>query len=168
MSDKRLVTGLFRSRVAAESAARELRVTGYRQEDMTVLMSDATREKEFGIESGTKAAQGAAVGGAVGGTTGAVLAAIAAVGTSIALPGLGLVVAGPLAAALAGAGAGAATGGLVGLLVGSGIPEHRAKVYEAGLREGGILMGVEAGSDKDAKAVENLFGSLGALDVRQE
>lgn len=163
MSDKRLVTGLFRGRVAAESAARELRATGYRQEDMTVLMSDATREKEFGIESGTKAAQGAAVGGAVGGTTGAVLASVAAVGTSIALPGIGLVVAGPLAAALAGAGA--ATGGLVGLLVGSGIPEHRAKVYEAGLREGGILMGVEAKTEKEAKAVETLFDSLGARSI---
>lgn len=168
MADRKLITGLFRSRAAAEAAVRELSGMGYRQEDITLLMSDATREKEFGIEGGTKAAQGAAVGGAVGGTTGAVLAAIAAVGTSIAVPGLGLVVAGPIAAALAGAGAGAATGGLVGLLVGSGIPEHRAKVYEAGLRDGGILLGVEAKSDKDVAALENLFEGLGARDVRQE
>lgn len=93
-------------------------------------MSDATKSKEFAIETGTHAADGAGIGGAVG----AALAAIAAVGTSLAIPGLGLVVAGPLAAALAGAGAGGATGGLLGALIGAGIPEHRAKVYDAGLR----------------------------------
>lgn len=168
MADTKLVTGLFWSRAAAEAAVREVSATGYRQEDITLLMSEAAREKEFGVEGATKAAQGAAVGGLVGGTTGAVLAAIAAVGTSIALPGLGVVVAGPVAAMLAGAGAGGATGGLVGLLVGAGIPEHRAKVYEAGLREGGILLGVEAKSDKDVGALKNLFESLGARDVRQE
>ena len=51
----------------------------------------------------------------------AVLAALTAAGTSIALPGLGLVIAGPLAAAAAGAGAGAATGGLLGALIGWGL-----------------------------------------------
>ena len=45
------------------------------------------------------------------------MAAVAAAGTSLAIPGLGVVIAGPLAAALAGAGAGAATGGLLGAQV---------------------------------------------------
>src|SRR6185369_16437972 len=89
--------------------------------------------------------------GAIGGTVGAVLAAIAAVGTTIAIPGLGLVIAGPLAAAIAGAGAGGAAGGLVGALVGWGIPEERVKRYEAGIKEGGILMGVKSRSDADAR-----------------
>ena len=54
-----------------------------------------------------------------------------AVGSTIAVPGLGLVVAGPIAAALAGAGAGAAAGGLIGAMVGAGIPEDRgAKEYK--------------------------------------
>src|SRR5437879_5713335 len=47
--------------------------------------------------------------------------------TSIAIPGLGVIIAGPLAAGLAGAGAGALTGGLVGAFVGWGIPEEHAK-----------------------------------------
>ena len=89
------------------------------------------------------------------------------VGTSLAVPGLGLVIAGPIAAALAGAGAGAATGGLVGVLVGAGIPEHRAKVYDADVREGGILVGVEAGSDKDVQELEGLMEDIGARHVRQ-
>jgi hypothetical protein len=164
----KLVTGLFNNRMTAEAAVRETSKLGYTRDDVSVLMSDTTRSKEFGIEAGTKAAQGASVGGAVGGTVGAVLAALTAVGTSIALPGVGLVIAGPIAAALAGAGAGAATGGLIGLLVGAGIPEHRAKIYEAGLHAGGILIGVEAKSDADADKIEKVFESLHAQKVRQE
>ena len=47
---------------------------------------------------------------------------------SVALPGIGLVIAGPLAAAAAGAGAGAAGGGLLGALIGWNMPEERVKV----------------------------------------
>ena len=57
-------------------------------------------------------------------------------GTSLVIPGLGLIIAGPLAAGLAGAGAGGITGGLIGALVGSGIPEDRAKIYEDGKLNG--------------------------------
>jgi hypothetical protein len=164
----KLVTGLFKSRVTAESAVRELSKLGYTRDDVSVMMSDATRTKEFGIEAGSKAAEGASVGGAVGGAVGAILAALAAVGTSIALPGLGLVIAGPIAAALAGAGAGGAAGGLIGLLVGTGIPENRAEIYERGLREGGILLGVDAKSDADADRIAKVFESLNAKNVREK
>ena len=82
---------------------------------------------------------------------------IAAVGTSIAIPGLGLVIAGPIAAAVAGAGAGGAAGTLVGALVGWGIPEERVKHYESGIKEGGILMGVTPRSDEDAAHFETTW-----------
>ena len=164
----KLVTGLFKTRVAAEAAVDAIIKRGYTRDDISVLMSDATKSKEFAVETGTHAADGAGIGGAVGGTIGAVLAAIAAVGTSIALPGIGLVVAGPIAAALAGAGAGGATGGIIGALIGAGIPEHRAKVYDAGLRGGGILLGVEAKDNDDADKLERLLEDIGADHVRQE
>jgi len=164
----KLVTGLFKTRGAAESGVDAIIKRGYTRDDISVLMSDATRTKEFAIETRTHAVDGAGIGGAVGGVVGAVLAAIAAVGTNIMLPGLGLVVAGPLAAALAGAGAGGAAGGLIGALVGAGIPEHRAKVYDASLRAGGILVGVEAKADEEADKLEKLLEELGAEHVRQE
>ncbi len=153
----KLVTGLFKSRVAAEAAVDALLKRGYTRDDISVLMSDATKNKEFAIETGSRAADGAGIGGAVGGAVGAVVAAIVAVGTTIALPGIGLVIAGPIAAALAGAGAGGLTGGLVGALIGSGIPEDRAKEYEEGVKSGGIVMGVNARSDEDADYFENEF-----------
>lgn len=164
----KLVTGLFKSRVAAEAAVDAIIKRGHTRDDISVLMSDATKNKEFGVDTGTHVADGAGIGGAVGGAIGAVLAAIAAVGTTIVLPGLGLLVAGPIAAALAGAGAGGAAGGLIGALIGAGIPEHRARVYDAGLRAGGILLGVEAKDSDDAKKLEELLEDLGAEHVRQE
>ena len=62
--------------------------------------------------------------------------------------------AGPLAAALTGAGSGGAVGALIGALVGSGIPEERAKLYEQGIKEGCIVMGVTPRSDEDADYLE--------------
>ena len=154
-SDEMLVTGLFNDRPSAERAYDSVTARGYDKNDVNLVMSDDTRKRHFtgaGTETelGNKAAKGAGVGGAIGGTVGAIAAVVAAVGT-IAVPGIGIVVAGPLAAALAGGGAGAATGGLIGALVGAGIPEERVKDYEAGIKNGGILMGVKARNAADAE-----------------
>lgn len=154
-----MVTGLFRDRESAEKAYGSLTSRGYGKDDVNLLMSDETRKKHFTddgreTEMGSKALEGAGTGAAIGGTVGATLAAIAAVGTTLALPGLGLLVAGPIAAALAGAGAGGATGGLIGALIGAGIPEERVKRYEEGLKKGGIMMGVTPRSDDDASYFE--------------
>jgi hypothetical protein len=157
MKKPALVTGLFKNRVAAESAVDAILKRGYAREDISVLMSDATRTKEFAVQAKSHAADGAGIGGA-----------IAAVGSTILLPGLNLVIAGPIAAALAGAGAGAVTGGVIGALVGAGIPEYRAKVYETGLREGGILIGVEARSDEEVDVLESLLEDVGGSHVRTE
>src|SRR5678816_1134018 len=163
-----LVTALFKSKVSAEAAVDALLKHGFTRDDISVLMSDATRSKEFAIQTRSHAADGLGIGSAVGGAVGAVLAAIAAVGTTLFLPGINLVIAGPIAAALAGAGAGGAAGGLIGALVGAGIPEYRAKVYEAELRGGGILIGVEARNDEDVDRLETLLTELGAQNVRTE
>jgi hypothetical protein len=91
----------------------------------------------------------------IGGSLGAIIGGIAALGTNLVLPGLGLVVWGPIAAGLAGLGAGGATGGLIGALVGAGIPEERAKYYEEGVRNGGTMLGVRPRSNEDADYLEN-------------
>src|SRR5687768_17022968 len=168
MAKSKLVTGLFKNRIAAEAAVDAILKRGYTRDDISVMMSDATHSKEFALQARTHAADGAGIGGALGGVVGAVLAAIVAVGSSIILPGLNLVIAGPIAAALAGAGAGAATGGAIGALIGAGIPEYRAKVYEAGLKGGGILIGVEARSEEEIDRLEELLDELGAENVRTE
>ena len=154
----RMLTGLFKDRDSAERAYRSLGERGYGKDDVNLLMSDDTRKKYFSdtdTELGTKAWEDAGKGAAIGGGVGATIAALAAIGTTLALPGLGLLIAGPIAAALAGGGAGALTGGLIGALVGYGIPEEHAKHYEKGIREGGIVMGVNPRSPEDADFFEN-------------
>jgi len=163
-------SGIFRDRSSAEKAYQSLHDRGYHKDDVHLMMSDDTRDRHFGdsaehTELGDKAMEGAGVGSAIGGTAGAIIGAIAAIGTSVALPGLGLIIAGPLAAALAGAGAGGLTGGLVGALVGSGIPEEHAAEYEEGIKNGGIVMGVKPRNAEDAKYFEEQFKSNDADKV---
>jgi hypothetical protein len=158
-ASSRMVTGLFRDRESAERAYGSLTKRGYGEDDVNLIMSDETRKKHFmadgrETELGNKALEGAGTGAAIGGAVGATLAAIAAIGTTLALPGLGLLVAGPLAAAIAGAGAGGAAGGLIGALVGAGIPEERVKKYEEGIKNGGIMMGVTPRNEADAEYFE--------------
>ena len=172
MNQRPMVTGLFNDRESAEFAYGAAAERGYGKDDINLMMSDETRQRHFHgdadeqTELGSKAAEGAGIGGAVGGTVGAVLAAIAAVGTSIAIPGLGLVIAGPVAAALAGAGAGAATGGIIGALVGWGIPKERVTHYEEGIKKGGIVMGVTPRSDEDAAHLEQTWKTRGTHVLR--
>ena len=52
---------------------------------------------------------------------------------------------------------------IVGALVGHGIPEERAKVYERGINEGGIVFGVNCRNDEDAEFIER-----GWTDARGE
>lgn len=154
-----MLTGMFRDRESTENAYNSLHEKGYTKDDINLVMSDDTRKKHFSGENaeteiGTKAAEGAGKGSAIGGTIGAIAGVIAAVGTSLVIPGLGLIVAGPIAAGLAGAGAGGITGGIIGALVGSGIPEERAKLYESGIKDGNIVMGVRPRNQEDAKYFE--------------
>jgi hypothetical protein len=164
-SGRRMVTGMFTDPQSTENAYKTLHERGYTTDDINLVMSDETRKKHFSGDSGdsvkteigNKAVEGLGTGSAIGGTIGAIAGVIAAIGTSLVIPGLGLVVAGPLAAGLAGAGAGGITGGIIGGLVGSGIPEERAKIYESGVKKGNIVMGVNARNDDDAEYFEKTW-----------
>ena len=153
-----IMTALFNDRENAENAYNTLQSRGYSDKDVSLLMTDKTRDSHFAdsheegddTDLGNKAMEKAGVGSAIGGTIGAVVAAIATIGTSLVLPGIGLIVAGPLAAAFAGAGAGGLTGGIIGALVGSGIPKERAEEYETALKNGGIAMGIQPKTQADA------------------
>jgi hypothetical protein len=160
---RNVLTGMFSDRASAERAYNNMYERGYRDDDINIMMSDETKKRYFSEHKhdnreetnfGNKALEGAGAGSAIGGAVGAAAGIIAAIGTSVAIPGLGLVIAGPLAAGLAGAGAGGITGGIVGALVGAGIPEDKAKKYEKGIKDGHIVMGVRPKSDEDASFIE--------------
>lgn len=163
-----LITGMFRNRADAERAVTDLQGLGYTQNDISVMMNNVTRSREFAADTGTKAAEGAGVGAGIGGTLGAIIAALTATGVVAATGGIAApLIAGPLAAALAGAGAGGLTGGLIGGLIGAGIPEERARQYETELNAGGILVGVHADS-LNASRVRQILEAEGATDVQSQ
>jgi len=164
-----IMTGLFRDRDSAERAYRALEGRGYGRDDVSLLMSEATRRRHFGHEEsqrsdlGTKAAEGMGAGAVVGGGLGAVLAGLAASG--VAVPGLPIIAMGTLAAALTGALTGGGIGAIVGGLIGYGIPEERARQYDRGVREGGIVMGVTPRSPQDAEYFEREWTRWGGEQI---
>ncbi len=171
-TDRGMLTGMFRDRESTENAYNALHERGYSKEDINLIMSEETRKKHFSdnvkeTEIGSKAAEGAGKGSAIGGTVGAIAGVVLALGTSLVIPGLGIIIAGPIAAGLAGAGAGGLTGGIIGALIGSGIPEARAKLYESGIKDGQIVLGVNPRNDEDAKYFENNWRTNNAQEIHR-
>ena len=167
----RLMTGLFPDRDSAERAYGAAIGCGYSPNDVSVLMSDETRKRHFAkgkedkSDLGTKAAEGAGIGALGGGSLGALLLGLSAAG--FAIPGIPIIALGPLAAALSGAGVGGALGGLIGGLVGAGIPEERARVYEEGLKRGGIVLGATPKTDADADRLEHEWAACGCEQLHR-
>lgn len=167
-----LLVAMFRDRGQAEKAYNELKEMGYESDEINVVMTSEGHSKHFpgkekgeDTEMGNKALEGTGTGAAIGGITGGIAGAIAAVGSNLIIPGLGLVVLGPLAAGLAGAGAGGLTGGIIGALVGAGIPEEKSKVYKEGLKNGNILLAVHPHNRDDAERIPHLWVKHEATDV---
>ncbi|MEZ0260894.1 MAG: hypothetical protein ACAH80_07780 [Alphaproteobacteria bacterium] len=158
------VTATFESRGAAENALIALEQAGIREDQLSMIVTEESRGNKLRVEEKTRADEGAAAGATFGGVTGAILGSVLAAGT-IAVPGLSLVVAGPLAAGLAGLGAGAASGGLIGALIGAGIPEHEAKLYHDEIKNGNILLAVDTDDSAEKNRVEELLRNAKAYNV---
>jgi len=156
-----LVTGMFLTRASAERAVTDLQELGYTQDEISVLMSDQTRARQFAVDTAVKATEGAGIGAGIGGALGALAALLTAGGAIVATGGAAV----PLVAALAGAGVGGLGGGLAGGLIGAGISEERARAYEATLYTGGILLAVRADNGNIAR-VRQVLESDGAVNVQ--
>ena len=142
-------TGMYYDSNAASEAVDRLYRLGYSQDEISVVMDDRTRERAFAAMKNVKGSEGVATGATIGGVLGAILAGATATGMIVATGGAAApLVVGPLAAVLAGFGTGALGGGILGGLIGLGIGEARAKQYEKGLQEGGILLAVRPKSEE--------------------
>ena len=157
--------GTYRNLTAAETAVRSLIDSGFRPEDISVLLPENLGSKDIAVKNATKAPEGAATGASAGAIVGGTLALLVGLGT-LAIPGLGpLIAAGPIVAALSGVGAGGVVGGIAGGLVGLGMPEYEAKRYEGIVTKGAVLVSVHCdNSEWTSKAKEMLKGT-GAEDI---
>ena len=149
----------------AERIVERLQSAGFSTSEISVLMPDTGGRHDVGHVKATKAPEGATTGATAGGITGGVLGLLAGIG-SLAIPGVGpLIAAGPIMAALSGAAVGATTGGIVGGLVGLGIPEIEAKRYEEKLKNGNYVIAVDADDRDEVARAKELFKNEGADDI---
>lgn len=142
------LTSTFHDRAATERAIDDLTSANIPRDDISVVMSNDTRNRYFNNEEnvhGANIANGAAGGGVLGGSLGAIAGGFLIGGTiAVATGGLAapFLIAGPIAGALAGGGAGAAVGSIIGALVGAGIPEAQASAIENEVKHGGVILAV--------------------------
>ena len=159
------VFGIYPDRMSVENAVDALKMDGFRNTDISVLLPDNVGTKDFAHEKNTKAPEGAATGAGSGAVIGGTLGWLAGIG-ALAIPGLGpFIAAGPIMGMLAGLGAGGAVGGIVGSLVGLGIPEYEAKRYEGRIKDGGILLSVHCDKSDWVKKAEDVLKRTGAQDI---
>ncbi|MDP8981671.1 MAG: DUF3341 domain-containing protein [Acidobacteriota bacterium] len=159
------VFGIYPDRMSVENGVDALKMDGFRNTDISVLLPDNVGTKDFAHEKNTKAPEGAATGAGSGAVIGGTLGWLAGIG-ALAIPGLGpFIAAGPIMGMLAGLGAGGAVGGIVGSLVGLGIPEYEAKRYEGRIKDGGILLSVHCDKSDWVKKAEEVLKRTGAQDI---
>ena len=168
------ITGVFKSRDDAEKAIRGLRSLGIPDQRVGILSpgsaSADTVEKGVPVtdteDPGMGKAMGAAVGGAMGAAGGATLGLAVA---SLAVPGIGPVIAfGMVGAALlgvVGAAAGSAVGDTVEEELGEGIPHEDVYLYEDALRHGNSVVIAYADEGEQADRAKELLNDAGAQDM---
>lgn len=156
-----MITGLFGTQAAAETAVQQLKQMGYGNNELTVIAKDRGTAADVAHEAGARTMEGVGEGAVIGGAIGAIVMGLLGVAGSVLLPGVGLIVAGSAAAAWAGAGMGAVAGGIIGWLVNIGVPKDIAPYYERGLNEGAIVVAVAAHPGDEARVAQALHG--GAL-----
>lgn len=163
--DKKAVFGIYPTRLAVETGVDRLKMEGFLNTDISVLMPDKEGSQKFAHDNSTKAPEGATAGAGTGLVIGGTLGWLVGIG-ALAIPGVGpLIAAGPIVALLAGAGTGAALGGIAGGLVGMGIPEYEAKRYAGYVNDGGILLSVHTGTSEMVDKAKKILEQTGAKDI---
>lgn len=167
-----VVRGVFESRGDAEKAVHQLRSLGIPLDKIGLITPGSPPETvERGMpvtdteEPGMGRAMGAAVGGAMGAAGGATLGLAAA---TLAIPGVGPVIAfGMLGAAVLGifgAAAGAAVGDTMEEQLGEGVPHEDVYLYEDALRQGRSIVIAYVDDDQEDRAQE-VIETAGAADI---
>jgi hypothetical protein len=151
------VVALYDDFRAAESAVRGLVDSGFRRDDISLVLKDPGGERGATL----KASKTRRADGVLDGLTGLLTGV-----DSLAIPGVGAIIAaGPLIGTLAGAGMGAVEGGLAGALIDAGVPEAEAQLFAESVRRGSILAMVRA-RDEQAERARDIMTRDGAVDVQ--
>lgn len=140
---KHILLGIFRKQEDADSALVELGDSGFVTDEISVVAREDKMKKYRSKGIGGEAI---ATGGILGGLAGLLIAT-----APVVIPGVGILVAGPLVA-LSGLALGALTGGLIGALVDAGLSESQARSYENRIQQGEVLLGIQVDDTNETKA----------------
>ena len=148
------ISAVFSSFHDIERAVSGLEGIGVPSQVINVIAgNDANRHQEYlekakheSRTSGSAAATGASIGGGLG-----IVAAL----VSLAIPGVGTILAGgAIVSVLAGLTVGAAGGGLMSALFNMGVPHEDAPLYEEAVRRNELLLVVEVDVETEGGAIE--------------
>lgn len=165
-TDRQRAFGLFSNREAAENALNELKASGFSMEKVSIIAKEASNDDRLADTQMSDRLGNKEVGGATaviadaitGSTWGTILVGL----TSLALPGIGPVLAAgslgvALVTSLAGVVAGTVnTNGVVNALTDLGIPEEKARNYSDQLLAGDYFAIVEGTADEIQRSGEIL------------
>ncbi|MBD1904736.1 general stress protein [Funiculus sociatus GB2-A5] len=173
VSDRIHGIGVFSNREEAQQGINELKASDFPMDKVSVIARDADHNDQLsGAEMSDRVGSqdvGSATGVVADAVTGATWGTVLVGLTSLAIPGVGPVLAaGSLGVALltgvAGTGLGAlASNNLVKAMTDLGIPEEQARAYSDRLHLGKYLLIVD-GSDEDIHRAEAILSNKGIKD----
>jgi len=159
---QKTIIGSFDSYGEAQSVVDDLKHSGFRADDVSVVANNLRDDVELPSDDRSGAATGALTGGAIGGAAGLTASLI-----GLTIPVVGPVIAlGPIAAALAGAGVGVVAGGLIGGLTDLGVNEDDAHYYAEAVRRGAALVIVKADAARADEAAA-IMKKHDAVDIEK-
>ncbi|HVV01897.1 MAG TPA: DUF3341 domain-containing protein [Verrucomicrobiae bacterium] len=162
---KRSLFCIAASESQAADIVRELKATGFTNNDISALLPDKTGSMDFIHARGRGTADGIAWGGIIGAIVFAILGWLAGTGI-LAIPSLGpFIAAGPVMAALAAAFIGTAFCGILGGWFGSRVPKFEARRCAGKLRQGNILLSVHCETRAKEKDAKKIFHRAGGQDI---
>jgi hypothetical protein len=160
------VIGVAPNDAVAHQLIGNLRIAGFDQEDISLLMVTHEEENEQLAQDDSQADEGvsevagnAAKGAAIGGVTGV----LAGLGT-LAIPGIGPVIGTGVLLAMFG-GMGAGIGGLLGLYSSETVSSQVIERYGMALREGQAIVSVTVPDTETAEVTRDIFVRVGATNI---
>ncbi len=141
--------GVFDSIEEARHAVEALLNAGFHPDQITVVCSDEAKKRHFDdVEQEAPAGTFAPAAAATGSAVGAILGGLTVFVSAAATGGVALWAAGPITAW-----AGGVAGGLIGAMMTRGVEKELANFYQQAVREGRILIGVEARNSGDSPEI---------------
>lgn len=154
---RKTILGIFPKHTDADSALFHLKEEGIDASEVSVI---AREESVKRYRSRGDGGRGAVTGGLLGGLAGLLIAT-----TPVVLPGVGILIAGPLTI-LASFATGALAGGVLGALIDIGVSERAARSYERRIERGEVLLAVNA-DDQIENKVKQILKDHNAEEITE-